>query len=214
MVVRAAEPGSADIATSVGGGGAASVELRPDNLVLVKNRRGGNHGAVALNPDYTWYFKIHGGTWNTLLDLSGLRISGVELDSGAGNVTCTLPAPVGVVPIRVNSGIVGVTMHRPRSAAVHATVSSGSVKVRFDDVPIRAVTTDVQWDASGGSASSDRYELAVYSGCVRVTMDDAAPAHAKGSVPPSPPGSGTGSVWRQDEGVSLVLDGIEQRLAP
>jgi AcrR family transcriptional regulator len=213
VMVRAAEPGSADIATSVGGGGAASVELRPDSLVLVKNRRGGNHGAVALNPDFTWYFKIHGGTWNTVLDLSGLRISGVELDSGAGNVTCTLPAPVGVVPIRVNSGIVGVTMHRPRNAAVHATVSSGSVKVRLDDRPIRAVTTDVQWEASGGSRSADRYELTVYSGCVRVTMDDSAPAHARGAVPPNAADVGSGSVWRQDEGVSLVLDGIEQRLA-
>ena len=60
------------------------MEVRPDNLVLVKNRRGGNHGAVELNPDYTWYFKIHGGTWNTVLDLSGLSVSGIELDSGAG----------------------------------------------------------------------------------------------------------------------------------
>ena len=76
------------------------MEVRPDNLVLVKNRRGGDHGAVELNPDYTWYFKIHGGTWNTVLDLAGLRISGVELDSGAGNVTCILPTPRGVVPIR------------------------------------------------------------------------------------------------------------------
>ncbi len=209
VLVRAAAPGSPDIATSVGGGGAASVELRPDSLVLVKNRKGGNHGAVALNPDYTWYFKIHGGTWNTVLDLSGLRIGGVELDSGAGNVTCTLPAPVGVVPIRVNSGIVGVTMHRPRNAAVHATVSSGSVKVRLDDRPIRAVATDVQWEASGGSRSGDRYELAVYSGCVRVTMDNSAPAV---SVPENTADRWSGSQWRPDEGISLVLDGIEQRL--
>ena len=41
VLVRAAAPGGADLTTSVGGGGAASVEVRPDNLVLVKNRRGG-----------------------------------------------------------------------------------------------------------------------------------------------------------------------------
>ncbi len=98
VLVRAASPDTVDVATSNGGGGAASVEMRPGNLVLVKNRRGGDHGAVELSPNYTWYFKIHGGTWNTVLDLSGLRISGIELDSGAGNVTCTLPAPTGVVP--------------------------------------------------------------------------------------------------------------------
>jgi AcrR family transcriptional regulator len=212
VLVRKAPPGGNEVATSVGGGGAASVELRPDNLVLVKSRRGGNHGAVELSPDYTWYVKVHGGTWNTVLDLSGLRISGIELDSGGGNVTCMLPAPAGVVPIRVNSGIVGVTMHRPRNTAVHATVSSGSMKVRLDDKPIRAMSADVQWDTPGALRSSNRYDLTVYSGCVRVSMDAAAPP---GPEPPHAPATGVAvdaSTWRPDEGVSLVLDGIEQRL--
>lgn len=211
VLVRAGAPGGVDLATSVGGGGAASVEVRPDNLVLVKNRRGGNHGAVELNPDYTWYFKIHGGTWNTVLDLSGLSISGIELDSGAGNVTCTLPAPSGVVPIRVNSGIVGVTMHRPRNTAVHALVSSGSVKVRLDGKPVR-VTSDVQWDTPGALRSAHRYDLTVYSGCVRVTMDTAAPS-APGVARPASAEADDGVAWRADEGVSLILDGIEKRLS-
>jgi AcrR family transcriptional regulator len=212
VLVRAAAPGVADLATSVGGGGAASVEVRPDNLVLVKNRRGGDHGAVELNPDYTWYFKIHGGTWNTVLDLSGLSISGIELDSGAGNVTCTLPAPRGVVPLRVNSGIVGVTMHRPRTAAVHAVVSSGSVKVRLDDKPIRTVKSDVQWDTPGAPSSPDRYDLTIYSGCVRVTMDADAPS-APDVAQPALHDRGDAPAWRADEGVSLILDGIEKRLS-
>jgi AcrR family transcriptional regulator len=212
VLVRAAPPGAAAIATSVGGGGAASVEVRPDNVVLVKSRRGGNHGAVELNPDYTWYFKLHGGTWNTALDLSGLRISGIELDSGSGNVTCTLPAPTGAVPIRVNSGIVNVNLHRPADAAVHATVSSGSVKVRFDDKPIRAMATDVEWDTPGALRNKDRYDLAVYSGCVRVTLDAAAPRAPQVPLQPAAPDAVGASTWRADQGVSLVLDGIEKRL--
>jgi TetR/AcrR family transcriptional regulator, tetracycline repressor protein len=213
VLVRAAAPGTVDVARSVGGGGAASVELRPDNLVLVKNRRGGDHGAVELSPDYTWYFKLHGATWNTVLDLSGLRVSGVELDSGAGNVTCTLPAPVGVIPIRVNSGIVGVTLHRPRGAAMHATVSSGSAKVRLDDKPIRAVTSDVEWDTPGARRSHDRYDLMVCSGCVRVTMDASAPVSAQPPRAPAKSDAEHASMWRPDQGVSLVLDGIERRLS-
>ena len=212
VLVRAARPDSVDIATSVGGGGAALVEVRPGNLVLVRNRRGGDHGAVELSPDYTWYIKVHGGTWNTVLDLSGLRVSGVELDSGAGNVTCTLPAPVGVVPIRVNSGIVGVSFHRPPGTAVHATVSSGSVKVRFDDRNIRAMGSDVQWDTPGALRTTDRYDLAVYSGCVRVSMDSSAPRGPQVPRPPVVPDAGDASTWRPDQGVSLVLDGIEKRL--
>jgi len=212
VLVRAAAPGTADIATSAGGGGAASVEVRPDNLVLVKNRRGGDHGAVELSPDYTWYFKVHGGTWNVSLDLTGLRVSGVELDSGTGNVSCTLPAPAGVVPIRVNSGIVGVTLHRPRDTAVRATVSSGSVKVRLDDKPIRAMAADVNWETPGATRSNDRYELNVYSGCVRVTMDASAPTGTHAPSPPPASDGGDVPKWRADQGVSLILDGIEQRL--
>ena len=184
--------------------------MRPGSLVLVKNRRGGDHGAVELSPNYTWYFKIHGGTWNTVLDLAGLRVSGLELDSGVGNLTCTLPAPVGVVPIRVNSGIVGVTLHRPRTAAVHAAISQGSVKVRLDDQPMR-LKTDVRWDTPGATEATDRYDLTVYSGCVRVTLDTAAPA-ASGAAPSAATGAGGASTWRADQGLSLVLDGIEQRL--
>jgi TetR/AcrR family tetracycline transcriptional repressor len=210
VLVRAAAPDTVDIATSTGGGGAASVEIRPGSVVLVKNRRGGDHGAVELSPNYTWYFKIHGGTWNTVLDLGALRISGIELDSGVGNVTCTLPAPVGVVPIRVNSGIVGVTLHRPRATAVHAAVSQGSVKVRLDDQPMR-LKSDVEWDTPGAMQAADRYDLTVYSGCVRVTMDADAPA-VLGASPAEAAGAGDPSTWRADQGVSLVLDGIEQRL--
>jgi AcrR family transcriptional regulator len=212
VLVRAAAPGAAAIASSVGGGGAASVEVRPDNLVLVKNRRGGDHGAVELSPDYTWYFKVHGGTWNIVLDLSDLRVSGVELDSGTGNVTCTLPAPIGAVPIRVNSGIVGVTLHRPRDAAVRATVSSGSVKVRFDDKPIRVMASDLNWETPGATRSNDRYDLNVYSGCVRVTMDASAAIVPHAPSPPPTSDSGDVATWRADEGVSLILDGIEHRL--
>jgi hypothetical protein len=211
VLVRAAASDTGDVATSTGGGGAAAVEMRPGGVVLVKNRRGGDHGAVELNPNYTWYFKVHGGTWNTVLDLSGLRISGIELDSGAGNVTCTLPAPVGVVPIRVNSGIVGVTLHRPRSIAVHAMVSQGSVKVRLDDKPIR-LTSDVQWDTPGAMQAPDRYDLAVYSGCVRVTLDEAATAVA-GAAPAPASASGDPFTRRADQGVGLVLDGIEKRIS-
>ena len=210
VLVRAAKADTVDIATSTGGGGAASVEVRPGSLVLVKNRRGGDHGAVELSPNYTWYFKIHGGTWNTVLDLSGLRISGIELDSGAGNVTCTLPAPMGVVPIRVNSGIVGVTLHRPANTAAHAMVAPGSVKVRLDDKPIRAVKSDTLWDSSTPMRRDDRYDLAVYSGCVRVTLDTAAPVTR--STAPAPGSADVDAAWRADQGVSLVLDGIEKRL--
>lgn len=215
VAVRAGPGDMYDPASSVGGGGAAGLEMREDGRVIVKGRRGGDRGAVLLNPRYTWYIKVHGGTWNNQLDLSGLRISGMELDSGAGNVICTLPAPIGVVPLKVNSGLVGVQLHRPEGAAVHALVSSGSVKVRFDGTAIKVTALDVEWETPGGTASRDRYELTVHSGCVKVSMDGRAPSVP---VPPAPPARSepqppAAAVLPEPADITaLILDGIEQRL--
>ena len=145
VLVRAA-PADApvDVAASEGGGAAPYLDLR-EGEVVVRNRRGARRGAVELSRSHAWYIKLHGGTWNTTLDLTGLRITGVEMDSGGGNVTCILPTPQGVVPVRVNSGIVGVTLRRPRGAAAHALIQTGSVKVRLDGELIRASMVDVNW---------------------------------------------------------------------
>jgi hypothetical protein len=71
--------------------------------------------------------------------------------------------------------------------------------------------SDVEWDTPGAMQAADRYDLTVYSGCVRVTMDADAPA-VLGASPAEAAGAGDPSTWRADQGVSLVLDGIEQRL--
>ena len=207
-------PGTADMieaAESVGGGGAASVEQRPDGQVIVRSRRGGNRGAVLLNPRYTWHIKLHGGTWNNELDLSGLRVSGVELDSGAGNVAITLPAPQGIVPVKVNSGLVGVALHRPAGTAAEAIVKSGSVKLRFDGHPLKATAMDVQWESPGASRSRDRYEVTVHSGCVRVTLDAGARPAQQHPAPP-PTADAPAASWSPAI-VEMLIDGIERRLS-
>ena len=212
VAVRAAMPAAPDIATSVGGGGAAWVDVRPeDRRVVVRSRRGGYRGAVELNRDIPWHIKVHGGTWNNALDLSGLRITGLELDSGAGNVTCVLPAPLGIVPLRVNSGVLGVTLSRPPDAAVHATVSAGSVKVKLDGNNLRTTTSDVHWDTPGALQRSDRYDLLIFSGCVRVSLDASAPASPP-PPPPTPPAGDGEPAADPLASVQLLLDGIDQRL--
>ena len=211
VLVRAAAPDTVDVATSTGGGGAASVEMRPGNLVLVKNRRGGDHGAVELSPNYTWYFKVHGGTWNTVLDLSGLRISGIELDSGAGNVTCT--------PARADR--CGADSDQQRHRGRHPPPPSHHGGARCSVAGVGARAPRRQADPPhvgrpvghpGRPEAANRYDLTVYSGCVRVTMDTDAPAVPE-AAPAGNVASGDASIWRSDLGISLVLDGIEKRLS-
>ena len=49
----------------------------------------------------------------------------------------------------------------------------------MDDKPIRALASYIQRDMLGAMRNPDRYELTVYSGCVRVTMDAAVPVGAR-----------------------------------
>ncbi len=213
VMVRAAPPDAAvEIAGSEGGGAAPYLDMSADGEVVVRNRRGANRGTVQLSRDHAWYVKLHGGTWNTTLDLTGLRVTGVEMDSGGGNVTCILPMPQGIVPIRVNSGIVGVTLRRPRDAAAHALVQTGSVKVRFDGELMRATMADVQWDSPGAAQSTDRYDVTVCSGCVKVSMDATAPSDR---VPTPVMTNDTGAAVHGGAGqvVELIIDGVETQLA-
>lgn len=210
VAVRGGPADMVEAALSVGGGGAASVELR-DGRAIVRSRRGGNRGAVLLNPRYTWHIKVNGGTWNNDLDLTGLRVSGVELDSGAGNVTLTLPAPEGVVPVTVNSGLVGVALHRPLGTAAEAIVKSGSVKLRFDGQPMKATAMDMHWESPGGSSAPDRYEVTVHSGCVRVSLDSDAPA-SRPRRASAPTAQGVHATSWAPAVVELMIDGIERRL--
>ena len=213
--VRAGAADQVEVATSTGGGGAASLDI-DEERVVVRNRRGGNRGFVELSPRYTWHVKVHGGTWNSALDLSGLRIGSVELDSGAGNVTCTLPSPVGVVPVTIHSGIVNVGLRRPRGSAAVATVSSGSVKVRFDDQNVRSVASDVHWETAGGSREANRFDVIVHSGCVGVALEDSATPTAPPPLPvpgPAPAPAPAGTDRPHDLACGLILDGIERRLA-
>ena len=214
VLVRAA-PTDADVevARSQGGGGAPYLDMSTAGEVVVRNRRGANRGAVELSRGHAWYIKLHGGTWNTTLDLSGLRITGVEMDSGGGNVTAILPTPHGIVPVRVNSGIVGVTLRRPREAAAHALVQTGSVKVRLDGQLIKASMADVQWDSPGASRSDDRYDVTVCSGCVKVTMDATAPADSFPSPAVVQDAAAPAPAPSASQVVELILDGIEHQLA-
>jgi AcrR family transcriptional regulator len=220
VTVRAAGSDDVDVARSLGGGGAAWLDVRPDGHVIVRNRKGGYRGAVELSPLHTWAIKVHGGTWSTTLDLTGLRVSGVELDSGAGNVRCTLPAPVGVVPVTVNSGLVNVELHRPGNSAAVAVVHTGSVKVRLDDQAIKSYMSDTHWSSPGAGQAQDRFDVVVHSGCVKVTLDASAPAATPpapspvpSAVPEPPPLEPAGGPAGVDPGVALILDGLERQVS-
>jgi TetR/AcrR family tetracycline transcriptional repressor len=175
--------------------------------VKVRRLRGVGLAEIELNPRHPWRFQIQGPTWNTVLNVGGLDVREIKLDSGAAKVECFLPRPHGVVPIIVSGGVVGVTLHRPPGVAVVADISPGSVRLKLDAFVVNATTTDLHWESAGASGSADRYEVRINGGAVQVTLDDNAteqpvPAFAAKPESDGPPASA----------LEILLDGVERRV--
>jgi AcrR family transcriptional regulator len=178
--------------------------------VVVRRLRGVGYGEIELNPRHPWRFQIQGATWNTVLQIGGLDVRAIKLDSGAAKVECFLPRPQGVVPIEVSGGVVGLSLHRPPGVAVAADISTGAVRLKLDEYSVKAAVVDSQWESTeGASAAPERYQLSIRGGAVQVTLDAAAPApqvqHAQSDPPPSSQGQSASAL-------EIVLDGVEARV--
>jgi TetR/AcrR family tetracycline transcriptional repressor len=176
--------------------------------VVVRRLRGVGYGTIELNPRHSWRFQIQGATWNTVLQMGGLDVRAIKLDSGAAKVACFLPRPRGVVPIEVSGGVVGLSLHRPPGVAVAADISTGAVRIKLDDYSVKASVTDSQWESEvGASVAPDRYQLAIKGGAVQVTLDSEAKAvpAVKAEVPVETSGE-------QVSALEILLDGVESRV--
>jgi hypothetical protein len=188
---------------------AASPAIVRGETVKVRRLRGAGRGDIELNPRHPWRFQIQGPTWNTVLDVGGLDVREIKLDSGAAKVECFLPRPRGVVPIIVSGGVVGVNLHRPPDVAVVADISAGAVRLKLDTFSVRAATADTHWESAGASTSAHRYELRISGGAVQVSIDvtdDKASATPAAADQPD-----RTSVGEPARALDILLDGVESR---
>src|SRR2546428_7080989 len=187
--------------------GAAPPIVRGEQVV-VRRLRGVGRGEIELNPRRPWKFKVQAPTWNTVLDVGGLDVREIYVDSGATNLECFLPVPRGVVPIHISSGVVNVSVHRPRGTAVVAHVHIGAVKLKLDDFSTKVAIFDVHWQSEGALEVRDRFDLDVSSGVVDFKVDTYTPKAERTDVPaaePKPKGKAASAL-------EILLDGVEARI--
>lgn len=188
--------------------GAAPAVVRGEQVV-VRRLRGVGRGEIELNPRRPWKFKVQAPTWNTVIDAGGLDLREIWIDSGAANIECFLPEPRGVIPIHVSSGVVNVSVHRPREAAVAAIVHTGAFKLKLEQFSTNVAVFDIRWNSDDGAPSArDRYELDVSSGVVDFKLDT--------YVPKAPPVEASRPEPRATSkpatALDFLLDGIEAHL--
>jgi hypothetical protein len=166
-------------------------------------------GEIELNPRHPWRFQIQAPTWNTLLDVGGLDVREIKVDSGAAKVECYLPVPRGVVPIDISSGVVGVSLHRPPGVAVVADIHTGAVRLKLDGYSTKAAISDARWESEGAAGSADRYELRINSGVVQLSLDTAV---SNTPSPAAPPAVDCRPATHLASALDILLDGVESRV--
>jgi AcrR family transcriptional regulator len=207
VVLRAGGPDMRELIQVPHERSGASPAVVSGETVVVRRLRGGGRGEIELNPRRPWRFRLQAPTWNTVLDLAGLDVREIWVDSGAANIECSLPAPRGVVPIHISSGVVNVSVHRPEDAAVVATVHTGAVKLRLEEFSTRVAVFDVHWQSKGALGAADRYELDVSSGVVDFKLDTYVPrVRPLATAEALPPPSGVAR-----SALEILLDGVEVR---
>jgi hypothetical protein len=172
--------------------------------VIVRRRRGVGQGELELNSEHEWRIRVQAPTWNTVLDLPGLDVREIHIDSGAVRVDCILPRPRGVVPITISGGTVGVRLRRPPGVYVEAEISPACLQLRLDAFTVAATASDLRWQ-SAGPASEDRYRVLIKGGAARVSLEE-DPSITELEVEPGPESGDVVSA------LELLLDGIDHRV--
>ena len=124
----------------------------------------------ALTTAVPWDISLRGGMWKLVADLGALRVTALEVTGGASDIEVTLPAPVGIVPVRISGGASEVLLRRPAGTEARAEMNGGASQLVFDGQRLGAVGGRMVLASGGFSEATDRYEIRFTGGASQVTV--------------------------------------------
>jgi hypothetical protein len=122
---------------------------------------------LQINSSVPWKLASNSGASTDTFKLGAVRVTSIEINTGASREDITLGPPAGTVPITIDGGALTVRLHRPSGAAASVVVSGGAVSLDFDGHQNRGVGNVQESSGSG----SDLYRVEVNGGACTVTMD-------------------------------------------
>lgn len=152
--------------------GDVRIEQSTDGISFLQSRRFNMN--LELNQAVSWTLTSNTGAAAETMNLSGVHVGAVTVNTGASREDITLGPPSGVVPVSVNGGALTVNVHRPRGTSASMVVSGGAISVNADGRQTRTIgSLSFQTPDFGGA--SDAYRVEVNGGACTVTLDANAP---------------------------------------
>jgi hypothetical protein len=125
---------------------------------------------VSLNASLPWELLFDGGVSRLRGDLTAFTLRSLEIKHGANDVELDLPAPRGVVPVRIGGGASKVTLRRPAGAQLALGIGGGVTQLAFDDERWGSTGGPMRLASPGAAESPNRYEVEIGGGASQVAI--------------------------------------------
>jgi DNA-binding MarR family transcriptional regulator len=148
-----------------------------DGVVTIRYPRrlwvlSGKQGAaeVTLSGAIPWRIAIQSGASEITAELGRLNLAGLEVAGGLILIRLELPAPTGVVPIRISGAASEISVRRPAGTAARVHLKGWVSAFVFDEQTFSSVGKDVRLQSPGYDTASSRYDIEVSASASAVTI--------------------------------------------
>jgi hypothetical protein len=150
------------ISTPADAGIKPSPVLRDDDVQLQVDRDGTGTGGqieVVLSTAVRWQLRFSGYAEEQQINLSGGKVSSVEMIAGMHKAELQLPPPSGTVPVKISGSVDQLAVRSPADNPVRVKVGGGATDVvagsrKLHDIAPGSTLTPKDW-----KAHTDRYDV-------------------------------------------------------
>jgi hypothetical protein len=113
-------------------GSRLEVKLRPSQQAWAWWPGGSLDWEIHLNPEIPLSLKIDSGASASVLDLSDLKVTELDMDTGASSTDLTLPANAGATHVDIDTGASSLKVTIPPGVAASIRIKSGIASVKIN----------------------------------------------------------------------------------
>ncbi len=125
---------------------------------------------VTLSAAIPWRIEFRGGAAEITAELGGLDLVGLEIKGGMSMLHLNLPAPSGVVPIKISGGAATVAIERPAGVAARVHLKGWAPAFVFDDQRFSNLGNDVRMQSSGYDGITPGYDIELASSVASLSI--------------------------------------------
>jgi hypothetical protein len=117
---------------------------------------------INLNRHIPLRLKIDSGASETNLDLTDLKITDLDIDTGASSTQLILPAAAGITRVKIHSGAASVQIKVPDGVAAHFEIQQGLAGINVDTS--RFLNNGKAYETAGYALAANRIEAVIETG--------------------------------------------------